>query len=150
MRYFETRHKLLQVVICSMNWQVLGYKSSPPLCAQLGAPIHPNQHSILERVEAMLDHFLHTPKFEGSDLGRGGRAQGKFSDLIKRSQELPWCKLRTEDPHQLASRIHSDLDPYGKNILPSNQLLMFSPSRIAVSPLLSRTRRRPVVQDRCQ
>lgn len=59
----------------------------------------------------MVDHFLHT-QFEGSDLGR---AQGKFSDLIRHSQELPWCKLRIEDLHELASCIHSDLDPYGKH-----------------------------------
>ena len=97
MRYLQTRHKLLQIITCSLNWQVLGYKSSPPSCAQLGAPIHDAQHAILERIEAMLDHFLHMPDFEGSDLGR---AQGKFSDLIRHAQELPQCQLGIEDLHE--------------------------------------------------
>ena len=95
-----------------MNWQVLGYKASPPSSACVGAPISPSQRSVIERVEGLLDFFLHMPSFEAVGLGR---AHGKFSELIKHIQELPWCKLRLEDLSQLAASLKSSFDPYGKH-----------------------------------
>ena len=48
-------------------------------------------------------------------LSGWGRAHGKFSELIKHIQELPWCKLRLEDLSQLAASLKSSFDPYGKH-----------------------------------
>ena len=91
---------------------MLGYKASPPSSACLGAPISPSQHSIIERLESMLDYFLHMPQFEGVDLGR---AHGKFSELISHIQELPWCKLRLEDLNSISACLKFEFDPYGKH-----------------------------------
>jgi hypothetical protein len=74
--FLQTRHELLQTVVCCLNWEVLGFPLEPPKHAQLGAPISVQQHEILERIESMLDHFLRMPEFEGDGLGR---AQEKYS-----------------------------------------------------------------------
>ena len=65
------------------------------------------QHEILERIESMLDHFLRMPEFEGDGLGR---AQEKFSNIIKHIQELPFSGF--EDLTKLAELVHDKFDPY--------------------------------------
>ena len=39
LRYRKTRHRLLQLIICSLNWEVLGHPTVPPRHAVLGASI---------------------------------------------------------------------------------------------------------------
>ena len=110
--YHRVRAALLRVIICSLNWEVLGYPKHPPLHARVGAQISSSQHRILERLEGQLDHFLHAPSFTGEDLGR---AQEKFTNLLHMSQELPWCKLGLEDLTELAQCMYQELDTYGRH-----------------------------------
>ena len=70
LRFLRARHEWLQLVIASLNWEVLGFPIEPPPRAQLGAPISEAQHQIVERLESMLGHFLCMPDFEVDDLGR--------------------------------------------------------------------------------
>lgn len=39
-RFLEARAKVLQVVVCALNWLTLGYPKSPPPAARLGSYIH--------------------------------------------------------------------------------------------------------------
>ena len=117
-RYLEVRHRMLQIVIASLNWTVLGHVKSPPVCAQLGAPISQQQHLVIERFERMLDHFLHMSDFQGTDLGR---VSGKFGNLISVSQELPFCNLGLQDLEELFCKVHADLDPYQAHFVSSSQ-----------------------------
>ena len=105
--FLQARHELLQTVVCCLNWEVLGFPLEPPKHAQLGAPISVQQHEILERIESMLDHFLRMPEFEGDGLGR---AQEKYSNIIKHIQELPFSGF--EDLTKLAELVHEKFDPY--------------------------------------
>ena len=84
--YFEARHELLRLVVCVLNWQLLGFPRVPPSSAVCGAPISVQQHEVLERLELMLDHFMHAEDFQASDLGR---VQSKFEVLISQMKELP-------------------------------------------------------------
>ena len=114
----RAQHELLNVVICSLNWESMGFPTCPPGRAQLGAPITVQQHAIIERLEALIGHFLRQPSFTGDDLGR---AKDKFTSVIKSIQELPWCQLRYEDLTELALQVEATLDPYGSQFRPSRQ-----------------------------
>ena len=88
----------------------LGHPKRPSPSAQLGATISVQQHCIIERLEAMLDHFLHMSPFAGVDLGR---ASGKFEGLIKSLSSV--CKMNHEDLTDLLSRLHGSFDPYSSH-----------------------------------
>ena len=108
-RFLNAQHQLLNVVICSLNWESLGFPASPPGCAQLGAPISAQQHTVIERLESLVAHFMRMPDFVGDDLGR---AKEKFVSVIRTIQELPWCKLGFEDLTELALQVEATFDPY--------------------------------------
>ena len=150
-RYLEVRHKMLQLVIASLNWTVLGHPKSPPVCAQLGAPISCQQHLVIERFERMLDHFLHMSDFQGTDLGR---VSGKFGNLIGVLQELPFCSLGLEDLERLFCKVHADLDPYQSHFVSSqsshhpDQTSCASVTGCRISAAASQTSAKPVHADR--
>ena len=108
-KLFEVRARLLNVLLCTLNWETLGNVKTPPSCAQPGAPISQHQHSIIERFEGMLSHFLSMAPFEGSELGR---AAGKFQGLIDSLTELPKTTLRYEDLFDLFFDSRRSFDPY--------------------------------------
>ena len=111
-RFLKARHELLQVVIASLNWEVLGFPLTPPKTARLGSEFSSAQHQTVERLESMLDHFLRMPDFKAEDLGR---AHDKFSSVINMVKELPKCQLGLEDLTELASQLKHDLDPYSSH-----------------------------------
>ena len=111
-RYHAVRTELLNLLICALNWETLGHPKRPPPAAQLGATISVQQHCIIERLEAMLDHFLHMSPFDGVDLGR---ASGKFEGLIKSLSSLPICEMNHEDLTDLLSSLHGSFDPYSSH-----------------------------------
>lgn len=111
-RRLFVRHQAVQLIIASLNWEVLGYPASPPDEACLGSPSTEAQHLIWEHVENMVDHFLKMADFTGDDLGR---FQEKYQDIIKLSQELPQCRIVVEDLEKALHHLHSDLDPYGSH-----------------------------------
>lgn len=111
-RYHAVRTELLNLLICALNWETLGHPKRPPPSAQLGATISVQQHCIIERLEAMLDHFLHMSPFDGVDLGR---ASGKFEGLIKSLSSLPICEMNHEDLTDLLSSLHGSFDPYSSH-----------------------------------
>lgn len=112
LRFLRARHELLQLTIASLNWEVLGYPLKPPPRARLGAKFSNEQHSIVERLESLLDHFLRADDFTGDDLGR---TQEKFSGLIDHVMELPLRDLRLEDLQEFANSIMHDLDTYSSH-----------------------------------
>ena len=111
-RYFQTRAHLLQVVVCSLNWQTLGFPLVPPRGCTLGCPINPAQHRVLEHLEGLLDHFLSAPSFSPEALGRCGP---KFSAFASIAQELPSNNRMDVDLFaKLAKALHVDFDAYSK------------------------------------
>ena len=78
--------KMLNLLLCTLNWETLGQPKAPPPCAQLGAPISKQQPGVIERLEALLTHCLRMPQFHGHELGR---AAGTFQGFIDSLQQLP-------------------------------------------------------------
>ena len=124
LRYHRTRHRLLQLIICSLNWEVLGHPLVPPRHAMIGASISPQQHDIICRLESFVDHLLHGEPFLPSDLGR---ASEKFQDVIQAVKEFPFScdNVTDEDISNLLSQLQSQFDPYsshfGKNSFDTKQ-----------------------------
>eukprot|EP00438_Fugacium_kawagutii_P027310 Skav202710 [mRNA] locus=scaffold654:644734:649143:+ [translate_table: standard] len=112
LKLLRAHHELLNVVICALNWETLGFPAEAPSHARLGASISMQQHQVIERKEGMLWHYLQVPSFDGDDLGR---AYEKFAKVISNVKELPLCKLGFEDLTELASAIHSGFDPYSSH-----------------------------------
>ena len=108
-RFHETRARLVNLLLCTLNWETLGCPKVPPSCARVGAPISDHQHRVIERLEALVTHFLHMPCFEGHELGR---AMGKFEGLIDSMKELPKSDLGSEDLYDILCKLHSSFDPY--------------------------------------
>ena len=111
-KLLRAHHELLNVVICALNWETLGFPLQAPSRARIGAPISLQQHLIIERLENMLWHYLQTPSFDGDDLGR---AYEKFSNIIKHVKELPLCKLGFQDLTELAEHVQAGFDPYSSH-----------------------------------
>ena len=112
-RFLEAKAKVLQVVVCTLNWLSLGYPKSPPKEARLGAPISKQQHEMLERLESLVGYFLSAPDVDLSDLGRAG---DKMAKLFMAAIQLPFSSVDAEWD-ELASFLdilHKDFDPYGK------------------------------------
>ena len=109
LRFMKVKYELVQIIICSLNFEALGFVTEPPEHARVGACISVQQHQIIERLENLVDHFL-TPRFEGRDLGR---AQEKFSHIISLVQELPKCNdLSFVDLTEELMHVHRELNPY--------------------------------------
>ena len=113
-RFYEMKHRLVQLIISALNWAELGHPSVAPERASVGAVISPSQHAVIERVESLVTHFLHVGHFTRDDLGRSFE---KFQDLIRCCEELPFVSsdLGFEDLDSFLSFLHSDLDPYGSH-----------------------------------
>lgn len=109
LRLFAARHRLLQVIVCALNWETLGHSKEPPSHARLGSKISRKQHEIIERLEGLVSHFCNLGAFTGGDLGRSFE---KFQDVLICTQELPLCKLGVEDLHKLALHVQTGLNPY--------------------------------------
>ena len=108
--FFHIRHQLLQLTVISLNWEVLGFTSEPPPQGTLGGHMSPHQHEILERIEAMLTHFLCMSPFGTDDLGRSAE---KFESVIKALQmELPSCDFRLQDLEECLMQVHGSLNSY--------------------------------------
>ena len=107
--FFRIRHELLQIVLISLNWETLGFVSTPPVEATQGFPLSAQQHAIVERIESMLDHFLHMDCFGSDDLGRSSE---KFQSVISLIQSFPKCKLDVEVLEESFLQVHAHLDSY--------------------------------------
>ena len=110
--YFAVRHRMLQLVLASLNWEVLGFVSVAPPGARLGSWISPGQHAIIERLEAALDHFLHIPAFGSDELGR---SYSKFQSIIHSLSGLPRCEVEVENLLSCVSHVHSCLNSYSRH-----------------------------------
>ena len=108
-KYHRVMQELTQLIVISLNFETLGGIVCPPDRARVGAHITSAQHSILERIERMVAHFLHVGSFEASDLGR---VREKFDVLIGSVQELPVVKDGFEDLTELLMHVHQGLNPY--------------------------------------
>ena len=124
-RFHETRAKLVNLLLCTLNWETLGCPKTPPSCARLGAPISDHQHRVIERIEALVTHFLHMPRFEGHELGR---ATGKFEGLIDSLKELPNTSVGSEDLFDILCHLHSSFDSYSSHFARSSNIFSQSQS----------------------
>ena len=109
LKYYKARHELLVIIVCSLNFEVLGFPQRPPASARSGAAISPAQHEVLERLESMLDHFMHMPTWVPDELGR---PREKFEMLIHQIKELPKCTLGLQDLFESLQSLHGSFDPY--------------------------------------
>ena len=103
------RHRLLQLVVVSLNWETLGHPKKAPKQAIAGYPLSVQQHLILERLQDQLTHFMSIGEFAPDGLGR---AAVKFQDLIQLTKELPQCTFEDEDLETVVSALHDVFDPY--------------------------------------
>ena len=108
-KYHRVMQELIQLIVISLNFETLGGIVGPPDRARVGAHITSAQHSILERIERMVAHFLHAGSFEAGDLGR---VREKFDVLIGSVQELPVMTDGFEDLTELLMHVHQGLNPY--------------------------------------
>ena len=79
-RRLELQARLLQVVVCALNWECLGYPKDPPRHARVGSPTTVAQQKVLDHLEAQIGHFLDVSSFETDDLGRSA---SKFDSLAR-------------------------------------------------------------------
>lgn len=112
LKYHRAKHDLLVMIICSLNFEVLGFPVTPPPCARVGAPLTDAQAEVLERLEVQIDHFLHMEPWVADDLGR---AQSRFEMIIKSIEELPKCSFGLEDLTEFLVNLHASLDPYSQH-----------------------------------
>ena len=108
-RRLELQNRLLQVAVCALNWECLGYPKDPPTHARIGARTTAAQQKVLDNLEAQIAHFLSVSSFEADDLGRSA---DKFNSVAQLLQELPFDKLRGEDLSEWASVLHASFHPY--------------------------------------
>eukprot|EP00438_Fugacium_kawagutii_P021739 Skav206696 [mRNA] locus=scaffold99:17529:21803:+ [translate_table: standard] len=109
LKFNRAKHDLLVLVICSLNFEVLGFPKRAPPNAQLGAHISSQQHAVIERIDRTLSHFMQMSPWSADDLGR---AREKFEMLINQIQELPKCTLGLEDLTEFLTHMHGSFDPY--------------------------------------
>ena len=109
--YHGTRAALLNLMLISLNWETLGFPSEAPPEASVGSYHTAQQHEAVERLETMLDHFLHMAPFGGDELGR---ASEKFQSVIECIKELPKCKLELQDLFDCLVHVKEGFDSYSK------------------------------------
>ena len=110
--FFETRAQWVQHIIGVLNWQTLGHARSPPDHARLGAPMSPQQHAIVERIETMVTHFMIAPGMKLGDLGRAGEKLGNLMSATFQLSSINAVNLT--DLQSLLNVVSEELDPYGK------------------------------------
>ena len=59
-RLASTAFNLLRVVVCCLNWLALGNPKAPPPEARVGAPITPEQSSVMDTLLRHVRHFVST------------------------------------------------------------------------------------------
>ena len=91
---------------------MLGFVTSAPPRARIGSFISPAQHSIIERFERALDHFLHSPDFTGDELGR---SFSKFQSVISVLKGLPRCHISVENLYDCLLQVHDSLNHYSSH-----------------------------------
>ena len=111
-RRLEAVHRMVQLCVSTLNWEMLGHPTEPPREACVGAPISSHQHLILEHLESLIQHHARMDDFTMDDLGRFA---DKYQDLISHIQELPRCKVLGEDLYATLIQLHAELDPYGSH-----------------------------------
>ena len=77
---------MLQLVACSLNWQVLGHPVLPPASACMGCIVSASQAAMHDRLEHLIGFVCASPPLEASTLGRSAE---KFEDLLHRAGRLP-------------------------------------------------------------
>ena len=107
----RVRTQLLQILVCSLNWETLGHASVPPRHARAGMPVTSQQQRVLDLLEAQIDHFLRVPPFLADDLGRSA---SKFFSFAKLVEELPNDKRVGQDLLDWADMLHGLFRPYEK------------------------------------
>ena len=106
-RHFTARARLLQAVICCLNWKTLGYLHSLPNSCIVGSPIISRQHSGLIILINWSAGFFPLPHFQQDPLASGSEV------CIFRTHRTGTTYIKSADPHaelaDLAGCILEDL-----------------------------------------
>ena len=119
-RFLKLVNRIVQQIICTLNWEALGHVVKPPVAACAGPCISPDQHLMIERIESMVLRFATAGCFQASMLGRSA---DKLERLLAACQELPGV-TQDVDLLDVVNSVRQGLDPYGSNTsskTPNNQ-----------------------------
>ena len=119
-RFLKLVNRIVQQIICTLNWEALGHVVKPPVAACAGSCISPDQHLMIERIESMVLRFATAGCFQASMLGRSA---DKLERLLAACQELPGV-TQDVDLLDVVNSVRQGLDPYGSNTsskTPNNQ-----------------------------
>ena len=111
-RYYAFRHRLVQHIVATLNWEALGHIKKPPFAARVGFPLSLEQVGMLDRLESLVDHFARAGNFTAASLGRSA---DKLDRLLQAAKELPEV-FQEVDLTAVVSHVKDVFDPYGKTI----------------------------------
>lgn len=123
-RFYALRHRIVQHIVATLNWEALGHIKKPPVAARAGFPLSLEQVGMLDRLESLVDHFARAGTFTAASLGRSA---DKLDRLLQAAKELPEV-FQEVDLTAVVSHVKDVFDPYGK---PSD---FVTPSRDFSSP----------------
>ena len=112
LKFHRAKHDLLVIIVCALNFEVLGFPKGPPPSAVSGAPMSAAQADVLEHLEDQICHFMRMDPWVADDLGR---SKAKFEVLIKAAEELPVCHAGLEDLTDFLVNLHSSFDAYSSH-----------------------------------
>ena len=111
--FHSTRARLLQVIICSLNWKTLGYPKSCPPSAKLGAPISLQQHKVIDHLEGLVTRYLRCPSFLPEALGRCGPKFASFCSIVRELPKLDPGFADVDSVAELVQGMFEGFDKYG-------------------------------------
>lgn len=150
-KFWALRNRVVQQIICVLNWEALGHVKSPPPAARVGSPISLEQLDMIGRIEDLVTYFMQVGDFSTSSLGRSA---DKLSRLLHACKELPES-AQDVDLEFLSSFVKECVDPYSRRSQTSDvssgreshdENPVNSTSQVSIN--LETTTAKPVISDR--
>lgn len=110
-RFHVFKHRLIQQIVATLNWEALGHVKRPPPAARVGFPLSSEQVSMLDRLDSLVDHFTRAGNFTAASLGRSA---DKLDRLLEAAKELPDL-VEEVDLTAVVSHVKEIFDPYSKS-----------------------------------
>ena len=150
LKFWALRNRVVQQIICVLNWEALGHVKAPPPSARVGAPFSPEQLAMIERIEDLVTYFMQVGDFSTSSLGRSA---DKLSRLLHACKELPES-VQDVDLEFLSNFVKGCVDPYSNRSHSSDEFKEHEdqsnqdrePAEVQIN--LDTSTAKPVVSDR--
>ena len=110
-KFLKLVNRIVQQIICALNWEALGHVVKPPSAACAGSFISVDQHLMIERIESLVLRFVTAGCFQASMLGRSA---DKLERLLDACRELPG-ETQEVDLLDVVNSVQQGLEPYGSN-----------------------------------